>query len=27
MINNLYALAVKENNYPAQVLIQWFISE
>jgi ferritin len=27
MINNLYALAVKENDYPAQVLLQWFISE
>src|SRR5215469_12021764 len=26
-INNLYALAVKENDYPAQVLLQWFISE
>jgi ferritin len=27
MINNLYALAVKENDYPAQVLLQWYISE
>lgn len=26
-INNLYALALKENDYPAQVLLQWFISE
>lgn len=27
MINQLYALALKENDYPAQVLLQWFISE
>jgi ferritin len=27
MINGLYALAVKENDYPAQVLLQWYISE
>ena len=27
MINNLYALSVKENDYPAQVLLQWYISE
>lgn len=27
MINNLYALAVKENDYPTIVLLQWFISE
>lgn len=27
MIDNLYGLAVKENDYPAQVLLQWFISE
>ncbi|MBI4672808.1 MAG: ferritin [Chloroflexi bacterium] len=27
MINNLYALAVQENDYPAQVLLQWFVSE
>ncbi len=27
LINNLYALAVKENDYPAQVLLQWFIRE
>lgn len=27
MINNLYALAVKENDYPAQVLLQWYINE
>jgi ferritin len=26
-INELYALAVKNNDYPAQVLMQWFISE
>ena len=26
-INDLYALALKENDYPAQVLLQWFISE
>ncbi len=24
---NLYALAAKENDYPAQVLLQWFISK
>ena len=27
MINNLYVLAVKENDYPTIVLLQWFISE
>lgn len=27
LINELYALAVKENDYPAQVALQWFIQE
>ena len=27
LINRLYELAVKENDYPAQVLLQWFITE
>lgn len=27
LINNLYALAVKENDYATQVHLQWFISE
>jgi ferritin len=27
MINNIYALAVKENDYPTQVMLQWFINE
>ena len=27
LINNLYALSLKENDYPTQVLLQWFISE
>jgi ferritin len=27
MINKLYDLAVKENDYPAQVMLQWFIME
>lgn len=27
LIHNLYALAVKENDYPSQVLLQWYISE
>jgi ferritin len=27
LINSLYALAVKENDYPSQVLLQWFITE
>lgn len=27
MINNIYELAVKENDYPTQVELQWFISE
>jgi len=26
-INDLYALAVAHNDYPAQVLMQWFVSE
>jgi ferritin len=26
-INNLYELALKEKDYPAQVLLQWFITE
>ena len=26
-INSLYELAIKEKDYPAQVLLQWFISE
>jgi ferritin len=26
-INDLYALSVKHNDYPAQVLMQWFVSE
>jgi ferritin len=26
-INALYALAVAENDYPAQVMLQWFINE
>jgi ferritin len=26
-INTLYELAIKEKDYPAQVLLQWFISE
>jgi ferritin len=26
-INDLYKLAVEENDYPAQVLLQWFITE
>jgi ferritin len=26
-INNLYELALKEKDYPTQVLLQWFISE
>jgi ferritin len=26
-INDLYALAVASNDYPAQVLMQWFVSE
>ena len=26
-INNLYGLAVKEKDYPLQVLLQWFINE
>jgi ferritin len=27
MINNLYALAVKENDYAAQTYLQWFVNE
>jgi ferritin len=27
MINQLYALAMKESDYPAQVLLQWYVSE
>lgn len=27
MINRLYELAVKENDYPAQVMLHWFIDE
>ena len=26
-INNLYEIAVKEKDYPAQVMLQWFINE
>jgi ferritin len=26
-INNLYELALKEKDYPAQVLLQWYITE
>lgn len=26
-IHKLYALAVKENDYPAQVMLQWFVTE
>ena len=27
MINSLYALALKENDYASQVMLQWFITE
>jgi ferritin len=27
MINKLYEMALKENDYPTQVMLQWFISE
>jgi ferritin len=27
MINHLYDMAVKENDYPAQVELQWFVTE
>ena len=27
MIHNLYALALHENDYPTQVMLQWFINE
>ena len=26
-INNLYELAVRENDYPAQILLSWFVTE
>jgi ferritin len=26
-INNLYEMALKEKNYPAQIMLQWFINE
>lgn len=26
-INNIYALAVKENDYPTQVMLNWFVEE
>jgi ferritin len=26
-IHKLYALALKENDYPAQVMLQWFVTE
>jgi ferritin len=26
-INDLYELALKEKDYPAQVMLQWFITE
>jgi ferritin len=26
-INNLYALAVRENDYASQVFLQWFVTE
>ena len=26
-IHKLYALAVKENDYPAQIMLQWFVTE
>lgn len=26
-INQLYSLAVRENDYPAQVMLQWFVNE
>jgi len=27
MINNIYAVATKENDYPTQVMLHWFIEE
>jgi len=27
MINNLYEIALKEKDYPAQIMLQWFIDE
>jgi ferritin len=27
MINKLYEMALKENDYPSQVMLQWFITE
>lgn len=27
LINSLYALSVKENDYPSQILLQWFVTE
>ena len=27
MINNIYAVATKENDYPTQVMLHWFINE
>lgn len=27
MINDLYSMAMKENDYPTQVMLQWFINE
>ena len=27
LINNLYALAVAERDYPSQVILEWFVSE
>ncbi|HAX99136.1 MAG TPA: ferritin [Candidatus Atribacteria bacterium] len=27
MINNLYEVALKEKDYPAQIMLQWFIDE
>lgn len=27
MINDIYALVLKENDYPSQVMLQWFINE
>ncbi|MFQ5960103.1 MAG: ferritin [Candidatus Methylomirabilales bacterium] len=27
MINRLYELAIKENDYPTQIMLQWFITE
>jgi len=27
MINNLYEIALKEKDYPSQVMLQWYIDE